>query len=78
VEEPGVEPVLPDRLYTRRQWLMREAIINGAAGDRGGIISAFAAREAVASVGLEHPEWDMDGERRTWAGWALEDGWGDL
>ena len=28
----------------------------------------FAAREAVASVALAHPEWDMD-ERRTWEGW---------
>ena len=55
-----------ERVYTRRQWLTREAILNG-----GGWMQV---REAVASVAIEHPEWDMDGETRTWSGWVLEEG----
>lgn len=45
---------------TRRQWLTRQAILNGA--------SAALATEAVASVAIEHPEWVMD-ETKTWAEW---------
>lgn len=30
------------------------------------------AIEAVASLALEHPEWDMD-ERRTWWDWAQDE-----
>lgn len=64
-----------ERRYTRRQWLTRVTILNGAAGTRGGAGSAAQAREAVTSVAMSHPEWDMDGERRTWGEWELyEDG----
>lgn len=62
-----------ERRYTRRQWLMRVAILHGASGQRGGASSVFMAREAVSSVAIEHPEWDMDGETRTWAEWLLEE-----
>lgn len=37
---------------TRRQWLIRQAILHGA--------SPFMAVEAVASVAIEHPEWDLE------------------
>ena len=44
---------------TRRQWLTRQAILNGAAPN--------AATEAVASVAMEH-DWDMD-EKKTMTEW---------
>lgn len=47
--------------YTRRQYLTAMAMMNGA--------NVFSAVEAVASVALEHPEWDMDDEK-TWAEWV--------
>jgi hypothetical protein len=53
------------RTYTRRQWLTRHAILGGA--------SPFLAREAIASTAIEHPEVDMDGEKRTIAGWEIEE-----
>jgi hypothetical protein len=56
----------PDRLYTRREWLTRHAILGGA--------SASLAVEAVASTALEHPDWDMDGERKTMSDWELMGG----
>jgi len=37
-----------ERMYTRRQWLTRRAILAGAA--------PMAAIEAVASVAIEHPD----------------------
>lgn len=49
-----------DRVLTRHQWLIRKAIDSGA--------GPFAALEAVASVAIDHPEWDMD-ETKTWAEW---------
>lgn len=45
---------------TRRQWLIRQAILHGA--------SPFEAIEAVASVAIERPEWDMD-ETKTLTEW---------
>lgn len=44
---------------TRRQWLIRRAILAGC--------PPFFAPEAVASVAIEH-DWDMD-EEKTWAEW---------
>jgi hypothetical protein len=44
----------------RRTWLIMSAMHAGA--------DMFMAREAVASVAIEHPEWDMD-EERTWSEW---------
>ena len=32
-------------------------------------VDIFAATEAVSSTAIEHPEWDMDGERHTWDQW---------
>lgn len=49
-----------DRLMTRRQWLTRQAILGGAA--------PLEAIEAVSSVALSHPDWDLD-EEKTWAEW---------
>jgi hypothetical protein len=53
----------PDRLYTRREWLTRRAIMTGA--------SANLAIEAVSTTALEHPDWDMDGETKTMAEWEI-------
>ena len=47
---------------TRRQYMTMRAMMTGC----GHSIAA----EAVASTALEHPEWDMDGERHTWDEWA--------
>jgi hypothetical protein len=47
-------------LFSRRQWLTRQAILGGA--------PVFLAIEAVASVAIEHPDWNMD-EEKTWADW---------
>jgi hypothetical protein len=55
-----------DRLYTRREWLTRYAIMTGA--------SPMLAKEAVASTAIEHPEWDMDGETKTMADWEIMEG----
>jgi hypothetical protein len=60
-----------ERLYTRRQWLLRSAILNGDA--RGGVPALMLVREAVSSVAIEHPEWDMDTEQRTWAQWTQDE-----
>lgn len=51
------------RVYTRRQWLMRHALLGGA--------TPGMAREAIASTALEHPDWDMDGETKTLADWDV-------
>jgi hypothetical protein len=59
--EPG--ETSQDAQVTRRQWLTRRAIMSGAA--------PFGAVEAVSSVAIEHPEWDMD-ESKTWAEWERE------
>lgn len=53
----------PDRLYTRREWLTRHAILAGA--------SANLAIEAVSTTALEHPDWDMDTETKTMAEWEI-------
>ena len=50
-------------LWTRREFLIEQAIIYGA--------WPFLAREAVASVAIEHPEWDMD-EKRPWSAWERD------
>lgn len=47
-------------VVTRLQYLMRKAVMEGA--------SVFVAYEAVHSVALEHPEWDLN-EERTWEEW---------
>lgn len=54
---------MPHRTYTRREWLTRHAILNGA--------TPLLAKEAVASTAIEHPEWDMDGETKTMAEWEI-------
>lgn len=33
-------------------------------------VDIYAAAEAVSTTALEHPEWDMDGERATWEEWG--------
>ena len=60
-----------DRLYTRREWMMRSAILNG--DTRGGVPALMLVRESVSSVAIEHPEWDMDGEKKTWAEWVADE-----
>lgn len=50
-------------LYTRREWLTRHAIVGGS--------NPFVAKEAIASTAIEHPEWDMDDERKTMAQWDM-------
>lgn len=53
------EPALP--LITRRTYLMVSTM------DRTNC-SYFAAAEAVSSVAIEHPDWDLD-EQRSWQEW---------
>jgi hypothetical protein len=53
-----------DPRITRRQWLTISAMRSGA--------NPLLAIEAVASVAIEHPEWDMD-ELRTFAEWEAGD-----
>lgn len=50
--------------WTRRQYLRTQVILHGA--------PLFMAEEAVSSVAIEHPEWDMD-ETRTWNEWVSDD-----
>lgn len=45
---------------TRRRYLMLKAMESGA--------GLFVAAEAVSSVAIEHPEWNMD-EERTFEEW---------
>jgi hypothetical protein len=54
-----------ERTYTRREWLTRHAIMNGA--------TPGMAREAISSTAIEHPEWDMDGEKKTLTEWDIGD-----
>lgn len=56
------EGPMSDRTYTRREWLTRQAILNGHA--------PHLAKEAVSSTALDHEEWDMD-ERKTMAEWEI-------
>ena len=49
-----------DQILTKRQYLVRRAMAAGA--------YMWTAMEAVASVAIEHPEWDMD-EEKTWKEW---------
>jgi hypothetical protein len=64
--EPPTPPTLPEwpPKYSRRLWLIMAAVNRGA--------SPHQAREAVASLAIEHPEWDLD-ERKTWAQWMAEE-----
>ena len=50
--------------FTRRQYLTYRTILDGA--------HMMLAVEAVATTALEHPEWDMDGEERTWVEWERQ------
>lgn len=51
-------------LWTRRQYLTTQVILHGA--------PIMMASEAVSSVAIEHPEWDMD-EQKTWKEWIESD-----
>lgn len=53
-----------DRTFTRRSYLVYRSVMEGT--------HALAAMEAVSSVAIEHPEWDMD-EEMTWAEWEARD-----
>ena len=56
-----------ERTYTRREWLMRHALLGGS--------TPGMAREAIASTAIEHPDWDMDGETHTMTEWdVVEEG----
>lgn len=64
-EEEGhmTQENLDDRTYTRREWLIRHALLDGA--------TPGMAREAVSSTAIKHPEWDMDGEKKTLTEWDI-------
>lgn len=47
--------------FTRRQYMVRQAIMDGA--------DMTSAIEAVATTAIEHPDWEMD-EERTWEEWV--------
>jgi hypothetical protein len=53
-------PTEPEPM-TRRTYLQYRALMAGAAWP--------LAMEAVASVAIEHPEWDMDDEAHTFSEW---------
>jgi hypothetical protein len=57
------------RLYTRREWLTRHALLSGA--------TPGMAREAVSSTAMSHEGWDMDDERRTLADWDVTESGND-
>jgi hypothetical protein len=55
---------------TRRQYLVMKAVEHPAL-PRGVVVGhagLLMAMEAVSSVAIEHPEWDMD-ELHTWPEW---------
>jgi len=49
---------------TRRTYLTMKVML-----ERDVDAGLFVGREAVSSVGIEHEEWDLDGEKKTWAEW---------
>jgi hypothetical protein len=51
---------MADHRLTRRGYLIMKAMQDGT--------DMLLASEAVASVAIEHPEWDME-EKRTWTEW---------
>lgn len=51
---------MSEKLLTRREYLTLKAFEAGA--------EPLEAGDAVSSVAITHPEWDMD-EKRTFAGW---------
>lgn len=53
-------PRVDAAVMTRRHFLMYKALEAGS--------GPLLAAEAVSSVAIEHPEWDMD-EEKTWAEW---------
>ena len=60
-----IEPIL----WTRRQYLQAQVLMHEKEGT---FITFMMAREAVSSVAIEHPEWDMD-EKKTWKEWVEGD-----
>jgi len=51
------------KMYRRREYLTHQALLTAP--------DIWAAREAVASTAIEHPEWDMD-EMKTWDEWEQQ------
>lgn len=51
------------QVFSRRQFMEYHLIVQGTPW--------WAAKEAVASVAIEHPEWDMD-EEMTWGQWETQ------
>lgn len=58
------KPPSIDRTYTRRQFLIYQAIMETGT-------TVWTAMEAVATTAIEHPEWDMD-EEMTWSQWEAQ------
>jgi hypothetical protein len=48
------------RTWSRRDYMIQMVMLDG--------VGWFTASEAVSSVAIEHPEWDM-AEARTWEEW---------
>jgi len=61
---PYIPPPGEEELLSKRQYLVRKAILDGS--------DIWMAIEAVSSTAMEHPELDME-EERTWAEWESDD-----
>lgn len=48
---------------TRRAYLMRKMMMEG--------VQSFQVAEAISTVALDHPDWDMD-EIKTWTEWEKQ------
>jgi hypothetical protein len=60
-----------DDKMSRRTYMTLKATLETPTGTW---VDFFIVKEAVASVAIEHPEWDMD-EERTWDEWeGVSDG----
>lgn len=56
--------------YTRRMYMISWLVLNDPEG-AGTWADVFMAMEAVSSLAVAHPEWDM-AEEKTWEEWEAE------
>lgn len=63
--------MVEQKMFTRRQFLTYKAC--EPHWTDGSVIHYSLITEAVSSVALEHPEWDMDNELHTWDEWENRD-----
>ena len=66
LEEEITSQEFLDGVFTRRQYLTILVLLESA--EDGDPADVWTAIEAVHSVAIEHPEWDLD-EEKTWKEW---------